>query len=152
VFSLHVAMSQVRPGKGRLAKVAGQRTLPLRPGMQESMSLEILMPRKATLADQTLKRLVGGLDWLRKGHFGDEEGRGLGIPARSISAGYGPLTPSAPTVISCLLNSHRLSAAAISSYQLSPPHCHPFRLTQRIDSPAWAAPDAPATSTRYTLA
>jgi hypothetical protein len=55
--------------------------------MQQGMSLEVFMSSKATLADQALKRLVGGLDRLREGHFGGEEERRR-IPARRISAGY----------------------------------------------------------------
>lgn len=59
VLPLHVSISQVGTRKGRLAKLARQQCFILGAGVEEDMSLEVLVSGEATLADETLERLIG---------------------------------------------------------------------------------------------
>lgn len=59
MLPLHMSVSQIRTRESGLAKVARQQCFILGAGVEESMSLEVLVPGEATLADETLEGLVG---------------------------------------------------------------------------------------------
>lgn len=59
MLPLHVSISQVRTRERRLAELTRQQCFILGAGVQEGMSLEVLVPGEATLADETLEGLEG---------------------------------------------------------------------------------------------